>query len=518
MVGGWPEPCDEMVAATAAATAATRRCTFLLALLHALPSSALVATPLLRNHKQPVHARSLSLQIRRAAAPSIVLRGGSSSPSIAQQPPELMPITMGVFSSMLGEGIAMSSLAFHLTRLGAQPLMVGVGIACFSASQMTFSPIMVKLASRIGCSLVLRLCLAGSAVSSLIIALSTNIYGVIAGRACAGVFATCVPVAQVGVTDILPRNQTALGLSRVAAASQLGVVVGPAASALFQAMFAAMGLASEHCLPAVFVLAAAFSLSVLTQMTILDRRHQQAAPAGTAVPELGAGVAATQWSTADEPNQADDAPSAIDVVADEPVSALRLAQPMLRFITIVIGWTAVLSNSIYGLFAPRFLGFQQPQLSATYSAAAALMIATQVVFPKLVAKLGEHRACALGIVLAGTGIGGQSLFRVQPMHSLLYMMNRVGAAVADTATAALVASSSASREDRSRNLALLTSTRAAARIASPILSSKMFALSCKGSVAPGALPFVTAACFAIAIAPLPLWMLRAERAAESKSE
>lgn len=39
---------------------------------------------------------------------------------------------------------------------------------------------------------------------------------------------------------------------------------------------------------------------------------------------------------------------------------------MLRTITVVIGWTAILSNSIYGLFAPRFMGFQQRQLSATY--------------------------------------------------------------------------------------------------------------------------------------------------------
>ena len=175
-------------------------------------------------------------------------------------------------------------------------------------------------------------------------------------------------------------------------------------------------------------------------------------------------------------------------------------------ITIVIGTTAILSNSIYGLFAPRFMGFQQRQLSATYSGAAALMIASQVGFARLVARVGEHRACSLGIAAAGAGIGGLSLLRVQPLHSLLYLTNRVGAGVADTATAALVARSSVGREARSRNLALLTSTRAAARIASPLVSSKMFELSCRSAVAPGALPFVTAACFAMAVAPLPLWL------------
>ena len=152
---------------------------------------------------------------------------------------------------------------------------------------------------------------------------------------------------------------------------------------------------------------------------------------------------------------------------------------MLRTITIVVGWTAVLSNSIYGLFAPRFMGFAQPQLSATYSAAAALMIGVQGVFPALIARIGEHRACTLGILAAGAGIGGQSLMRVQPLHSLLYMTNRIGAAVSDTATATLVARSSVGREARSRNLALLTSTRAAARIVAAALEQDV-ELSCKG--------------------------------------
>lgn len=458
-------------------------------------------------------------------------------------PPEITTITLGVFSQMLGEGIAMSSLAFYLTRLGAEPLMVGVAISCFSVTQMTFAPIMVRLSTRLGCSFVLRMCLAGAAASSLLIALSGSLYGslygVVAGRALAGVFAASVPVAQAGVTDLVPRDQAALGLSKVAAASQLGVVVGPAASAAFQTAFVAAGLPATQCLPAVFVLAAVFALGVLGQMSLLDRRHL--GPAAVASGK-GAGRrdeaprSSQQQEQAQEQGRAQQQerpqpppspPRTAD--ADRAVAAAgkdgdgggaaaappSLAQPLLRTLTITIGWTAVLSNSIYGLFAPRFLRFGQPQLSATYSTAAALMIATQLGFPRLVRHTGEHRACALGIMAAGTGIGGLSLVRVQPWHSLLYMANRVGAGIADTATAALVARASASREDRSRNLALLTSTRAAARIASPLLSSKLFALSCAGLaqdvVAPGSLPFVIAACFALALAPVPLWLRREEQ-------
>ena len=80
---------------------------------------------------------------------------------------------------------------------------------------------MVELSTRVGRARVLRMCVAGAAGASLLIALSGSVAGVLAGRALAGVFAACVPVAQSGVADVLPANQTAAGLSRVSAASQV---------------------------------------------------------------------------------------------------------------------------------------------------------------------------------------------------------------------------------------------------------------------------------------------------------
>jgi hypothetical protein len=138
-------------------------------------------------------------------------------------------------------------------------------------------------------------------------------------------------------------------------------------------------------------------------------------------------------------------------------------------------------------------------------------------FPKLVERVGEHAACTIGILACGTGQAGFSLVRVQPLHSTLYMIQRAGAGVADTATAALVARSSRGLEERARNLALLTSTRAAARIVSPVISGKLFEVSCEGSWGSsffaGALPFVMSACFAMVLAPLPTLLSRAEQKA-----
>eukprot|EP00961_Rhodomonas_salina_P004316 59248-Rhodomonas_salina.1 len=193
------------------------------------------------------------------------------------------------------------------------------------------------------------------------------------------------------------------------------------------------GLPAARCLPAVFVAAAVFALGVLVQMALTVKHSPPSSSASDAAP----------------------AKLALQLAAKDHAGPVRMAQPMLRTITVIIGWTAILSNSIYGLFAPRFLGFQQQQLSATYSAAAVLAIATQLAFPRIVARIGAHLACTLGIAAAAVGIGGLALVRFQPLHSTLYLLNRAGAAVADTATATLVAGVSASKEARARNLALL---------------------------------------------------------------
>ena len=196
------------------------------------------------------------------------------------------------------------------------------------------SQVLVAQSNRIGRSVVLRICLAGAAASSLLIAVSGSVVGVIAGRTLAGVFAACVPVAQSGVTDILPANQTALGLSRVSAASQLGVVVGPAASALLQDRFAALGLDPALCLPAVFVAAAFFSLSVLGQMASFDRRRPP--PSAQQADCLGQSEqpAVPQTKVKEKPAHEGSALMA------------RMAHPMLRTVTMAMGWTAILSNSM----------------------------------------------------------------------------------------------------------------------------------------------------------------------------
>jgi fucose permease len=100
----------------------------------------------------------------------------------------------------------------------------------------------------------------------------------------------------------------------------------------------------------------------------------------------------------------------------------------------------------------------------------------------------------------------------------LYLLIRVGTGITDTATATLVALNSNSSQQRAANLGLIQSTRAAARIVTPVLSGSLFSMSCLSSGRfPGSLPYVVNAVLALALTPLPLLLKKLEsRQAEER--
>jgi len=198
-------------------------------------------------------------------------------------------------------------------------------------------------------------------------------------------------------------------------------------------------------------------------------------------------------------------------VPSSVAAAWPLTQPCLRLIAGLVGWGLTLSVGTYGLFAPRFLGYAQPQLSLTFSIGAAMTIFTQIQFPRIVRLLGEHVVASTGLGLLAFGIGGSSVALATPIHQSLYMLGRMGTGIADTSVATLVARSSSGSEERSQNLALIASTRAAARIVTPLVSGTLFARSCSWRLAPGALPYLANAALALCLVPLPLLLRRMEQ-------
>ena len=451
-----------------------------------------------------------------------------------------MPITLSVFVQLLGEGISISTLPLYMRGMGASAPTIGVATSCFSLMQMVCCPLFVRASSKIGRRKMLRMCLAGATFAQMLIALSPSIWGILLGRALGGAFSASVPVAQAGVTDLVKPSQSALALSRVSASSQMGIVVGPLFSAGAAAMFSYLGVPNHLLVRCVFATSAAFACGVLalspstedspaTPTPTSSLAPSPAAPPAASPPAASEGAAATvaSWydagvrigSIATRSKAASVAGAAVErSVATwnqlPGASLVRdggLSQLMLRAVAGTVGWSLTLCVGTYCLFANAFLGYSQPQLSATFSSGAAITVLTQLlIFPRLIKAVGEHLACAMGLTLLSVSLSSIPLMQMQPFHLGMYLAARVGAGVADTSTATLVARTSKDSKARASNLAFITSTRAGVRIVSPILSGFLFERSRTAAFAPGALPYLIVAGILAVLVPVPLVLKRFE--------
>mmetsp|Transcript_20801 Transcript_20801/g.31821 ORF Transcript_20801/g.31821 Transcript_20801/m.31821 type:complete len:460 (-) Transcript_20801:1053-2432(-) len=401
----------------------------------------------------------------------------------------LWPVQLCVFAQMIGEGIAISSLPMHMTLLGASPAACGLAVSSFSVAQLVCCPLLVEASERLGRVTVLRICLLGATIANLGIAASSTAVTISFCRFISGAFAASVPVAQAAVTDddYNTTTSTPLALGRLSATSQSAVVLGPLLAAALLSPLTALGIAENDRLRCVFALTALFAGSVLVVLAL----HPAVASWDSK------GIKSTLSMQNNKDKDGDSRQQQIDLIV----------QPLLRLVALVVGWSLTLSVYCYGLFAPRFLDFDQASLSAAISTGAVTTIAASLAFPRIVHKIGDHTASALGLLSLSICLAGSSLVR-KPiyLHSAFYLLNRFGSGIADTATATLVARYSPNNKCRARNLGFIQSTRAAARIFTPPLSGFLFSLSCNFKYYPGALPYLLNSAFALLVSPIPLFL------------
>mmetsp|Transcript_32099 Transcript_32099/g.78002 ORF Transcript_32099/g.78002 Transcript_32099/m.78002 type:complete len:543 (-) Transcript_32099:276-1904(-) len=428
----------------------------------------------------------------------------SKDKSSDKLPKTIIPILLSVLALILSEGIALSTLPLHLQTMGATPTTIGLSTSAFSIAQMVCCPLLVKWSATLGRTATLRVCLLGAALSSTLIASAQNIPLILVARFAAGAFASSIPIAQAGVTDLVKPHQTAMALSQVSAASQTGLVIGPIASALVQGILISLGVPSHYLVRAVFASSAAFALVALMIGTLTAKASE------AAVAEQDKTATEADASDSSSSNESSSSSSAVTTEnASDKSSYSFMVQPSLRSIALLAGWALTLSVSTYSMFSSKFLGYAQTQLSGAMSMGAAVTILTQILLvPRLVPSLGTHLADSVGLAILSAGLLGTSLIRIQPIHSLFYLLIRVGTGIVDTATATLVATYSKDRQERGTNLGMIQSTRAGARIFTPVISGSLFARSCAMPRAPGSLPYLVNAALCLAVTPLPLLLKR----------
>ena len=409
----------------------------------------------------------------------------------------LVPVWLSVFVHMLGVGITLSQLTLYITALGASPFQLGLAISGFSVAQMLGCPVLIALSERFGRLPVMRVCLAGNALASLLTACSGTWLQIALARILAGIFAAAVPVSQAAVTDMVSGPSTTRALSQVAAASSLGIVCGPVVAGLISEVATRLCGAPAEVLPKiVFAVSGVLALAVCVYLAlsvpdVQPTERARVDSAGRAAPDT----------------QAKKAVSEVAKTTGRINDASPLGQPVVRWLALMTSWSTTLTVSTYTLFATQFLGYTQTHINASQSAGAAIAVCMQLwLVPRLCAAFGDARACTLGILTLGAGLAACSLVSVQPLHVVIFLAFRAAIALADTSTAALTAAHSAP-DKRARNLGLLQSTQAGGRIVSPLLAGWMYERSLNGAATmlpPGTLPFVAVGGLCLLSAPLPL--------------
>lgn len=166
----------------------------------------------------------------------------------------LLPILSVAFVGSLGFSIVLPFLVFVVTRLGGNALLYGALGATYSLFQLVGAPVLGRWSDRVGRRKVLLLSQLGTLVSWLIflVALYLPVTTILrADTAVTGAFTLTVPlivlfvaraldgltggnvsVANAYLADVTTEEERSVGFGRMAVASNLGFVLGPAVAGL----------------------------------------------------------------------------------------------------------------------------------------------------------------------------------------------------------------------------------------------------------------------------------------------
>jgi MFS family permease len=144
------------------------------------------------------------------------------------EPGKLGVLMATAFIDMVGALIIIPLLPFYAKRFGASDFMVMVLVSAFSAMQLVSAPLWGRVSDRYGRKPALLIGLGASAIAYVVFAYADSYWLLLLSRAVQGAGGGTTAVIQAYVTDsVEPRNR-AKGLGWLSAATNAGVVLGPA--------------------------------------------------------------------------------------------------------------------------------------------------------------------------------------------------------------------------------------------------------------------------------------------------
>jgi DHA1 family tetracycline resistance protein-like MFS transporter len=128
---------------------------------------------------------------------------------------------------LIGFGIVIPILPFLSPTLGADKMDIALVIVTYAVCAGLFAPYWGRLSDRMGRKPVIMICLAGAAVSYVMLAFASALWMIFVARGFAGAMAGNFGVASAMMADITTPQNRARGMGLIGSAFGLGLVLGP---------------------------------------------------------------------------------------------------------------------------------------------------------------------------------------------------------------------------------------------------------------------------------------------------
>lgn len=301
----------------------------------------------------------------------------------------LLVLLASLFVTMIGFGITLSVLPFYVERLaragGASrefvALHVGMLTAVYSLMQFVFAPLWGRWSDRRGRRPFVLVGIAGYAVAQLLFGLATSLWLLYVARIVGGILSSAtLPAAAAYVADSTTDEERARGMAWLGAATNLGVIVGPALGGLLARRDVHVTVrlwhftADSFSLP--FFAAAALALFTLPAAMRWLPESLPADPARASPAEPAVGL--REW-----------------LGSLQPFLALALAAQF--------GLTVF--EATFALHAQETLGYGPVDVGAVFMVCGLVMVIFQVgAVGRLTQRVGEVRKLAVGFGLMGVSL------------------------------------------------------------------------------------------------------------------
>lgn len=365
-----------------------------------------------------------------------------------------------VFVDMIGFLLVTPLLPFYATNLGARPIVVTMIISAFSFAQLLSAPFWGRFSDRYGRRPALLVGLGSSAIAFALFGLARSIWLLFLFRLIQGAGGGTTGVVQAYVSDSVPPEKRAEALGWISAATNAGVMIGPALGSLAAKHIGWSGPG--------FVAAVLCTLNVLSAWKWLpeskrdeEPREATAAPARPRQPLLK---------------------SVVRVLSDpgSPVSLLIwiYAVGMLAFMGM---------NGVLALYLGKVYGVTKETIGYFYSYIGAIGIVMRAVLlgptVRRFGEIGVTRMGSLSLVLGLALIPIPALLDLTRMErfgllALIVLLVPVGTALLFPATTALVSRRGA-KSEMGQTMGVQQAFGSTARVVGPICAGWLYELNIK---------------------------------------